>query len=1030
MRIKNILLSLGVVIPMGMSAQQLVMNTTAQGYLDRGKHMFNSRNYVGAIDQLSHAQEMGLTGTAQEEAEYYIALSKFERAENGDISALVDFVENHPTSELAQWAQLKIGDYYFYRGYWNEALESYSLVRNGSLDGDRQEDWIYRRAYALLMCEDGEKHDKAKSLYSKLKDSKRYSQAAKFFQAYIDYADGKYDEAHKTFSAIVDGENPNKELAFQSQYYIAQIDFIKEKYNQVTDLGEKLLNGNDNDYFTTELHRIVGESYYHTGNNGLARQHLNTYFDRCDEDGKMPFRTAGYALGALDYKLKDYSNTIKHMGYATDVDDEMKQSAHLYIGQSKIGLGDEAGAAQAFLIATNASFNDNVRETAFFNYAVLQHKNSKDNFGESITLFEKFLHEYPDSKYKSDVEGVLVDAYVGTNNYEKALESINALPKPGEKVLQAKQFVLYNLGINAITDSKNDEAINYLQQAVDMGAKNQTILNESRLWLAEALYRTGDKASIEKSAQQLKEYFKHAKDKGENTYKAHYSQGSNFFTLGKYNEAISEFQAALASNQLTANVASDAYLRMGDSYYYLEDLNSALDCYKRALEADKNNNPDHAMYQIGQLLALNKKYDEAVAQMDKLMEQCPKSNLLPKVLLEKGNMQAAMNNGAGAIDTYKQLVKTYPKAVEARQALMQQAIVHMGLNNVDDAIEVYKQVVKAYPKSDEAQAAVEDLKLIYADRGELASLESFLKGIKGAPTIKVDDIDRLTFEAAEKDAIDDNPSITRMQEYIEKNPNGAYVSKAKYYIARYYYFKGKYDIALTGLEDALSAGTHTSFAEDAMSMRCDILMRQKQYDKALTAYEELAEKTSSDDNRITAQLGAMRASKALNNWSEVKDKAARVLEHTNLTATEEREATMNRAIANAKLGYKDEAVADFSNLAKDTQSAQGAQAAYELANLYFLSGDLKNAEATTNSFIDAGTPHSYWLAKSFLLLSDIYAKQGKVGDARDYLLSLKDNYPGKEKDITEGIETRLEALKNVKTTTTSSKDKNKKNKKK
>ena len=183
-----------------MAAQPAVMNSGAQGYLERGKNMFNSRNYVGAIDQLNQASRLGLAGTAQEEAEFYIALSKFERAERGDLDALIDFIEEHPTSELAQWAQIKVGDYHFYRGDWNNALLSYSLVRDGALDGDRQEDLVYRRAYANLRLGN---YEVAERQYKSLTSSSRYGKATIFYDAYIDYANGNYDSAMAKFINII-----------------------------------------------------------------------------------------------------------------------------------------------------------------------------------------------------------------------------------------------------------------------------------------------------------------------------------------------------------------------------------------------------------------------------------------------------------------------------------------------------------------------------------------------------------------------------------------------------------------------------------------------------------------------------------------------------------------------------------------------------------------------------------------------------------------------------------------------------------
>jgi len=268
-------------------------------------------------------------------------------------------------------------------------------------------------------------------------------------------------------------------------------------------------------------------------------------------------------------------------------------------------------------------------------------------------------------------------------------------------------------------------------------------------------------------------------------------------------------------------------------------------------------------------------------------------------------------------------------------------------------------------------------------------------------------MDRLTFEAAEKAAIADKPSIDKMQQYINQYPQGAYTAKAKYYIARYNYTKGNYNEALIGINEALSAGGDASFAEDALAIRSDILARQGQYDEALKSYKELAERSSSDDNRTVAQLGAMRVAKQQGSWKEVHALSSQLLNRGGLTAQEEREVTLAKAQASAQMGNTQDAESAFRLLAKDPNTEAGAQAAYELAQMQYEQGNLKGAESTVNALIDAGTPHSYWLAKSFITLSDVYYKQGKVNDAREYLQSLRTNYPGKEQEIFNAIDTRL-----------------------
>ena len=324
------------------------------------------------------------------------------------------------------------------------------------------------------------------------------------------------------------------------------------------------------------------------------------------------------------------------------------------------------------------------------------------------------------------------------------------------------------------------------------------------------------------------------------------------------------------------------------------------------------------------------------------------------------------------------------------------------------------------------------MKLIYADRGQLAEFGKFLSSVPNAPQIDINEVERLTFEAAEKAAIDTRPSIDKMQQYLKAYPAGAYVAKAHYYIARYHYGKGNYDEAMQAIDLSLQGGGDASYAQDVLAMRSDILTRQGHLDEALQSYKDLAERATSDDNRTLAQLGAMRVAKQMGNWNEVRLIATTLLDRGGLTEGEEKEVKLDRALAYAQVGNTQEAESAFRALARDANSEYGAQASYELSRMQYEMGNYKGAEQTINALIDAGTPHTYWLAKSFLTLADVYYKQGNVTQAREYLQSLKTNYPGKEKEILDGIESRLNKWKggNGSSTTVSSSDNGKKKSKK
>ena len=199
MKLKTVVLSTSLAVPALVGAQNVLTNSDAQGYFERGKLMYESHNYTGAIDQMKRVKELPSSATLREQADYYMALSRLERDEAGALNALRAFTANYPTSELMPDVLMRIGNLHFYHGEYGDALTSYSQVRERALDGDMNEDLIYRMAYCNLQLE---QYAEARYLYETLKGTRRYDNATRFYNAYIDYANKHYDAAYAKFSDI------------------------------------------------------------------------------------------------------------------------------------------------------------------------------------------------------------------------------------------------------------------------------------------------------------------------------------------------------------------------------------------------------------------------------------------------------------------------------------------------------------------------------------------------------------------------------------------------------------------------------------------------------------------------------------------------------------------------------------------------------------------------------------------------------------------------------------------------------------
>lgn len=87
------------------------------------------------------------------------------------------------------------------------------------------------------------------------------------------------------------------------------------------------------------------------------------------------------------------------------------------------------------------------------------------------------------------------------------------------------------------------------------------------------------------------------------------------------------------------------------------------------------------------------------------------------------------------------------------------------------------------------------------------------------------------------------------------------------------------------------------------------------------------------------------------------------------------------------------------------------EAEVRLAECQLKNGKEAQAEKRLTEIIDEGGDGGYWLARAYIALADIYSSQDKDTLAAMYLETLRDNYPGNEKDIFEMINSRLKTLK-------------------
>lgn len=123
-----------------------------------------------------------------------------------------------------------------------------------------------------------------------------------------------------------------------------------------------------------------------------------------------------------------------------------------------------------------------------------------------------------------------------------------------------------------------------------------------------------------------------------------------------------------------------------------------------------------------------------------------------------------------------------------------------------------------------------------------------------------------------------------------------------------------------------------------------------------------------------------------------------------------RESQFAKAKILDRRGDKAGALKIFGRLSSNVQTPEGAESAYYVIEEAFRSGDTARAEKLTFEFSDKGTPHAYWLAKSFLLLGDIYVQKGDMFQARATYQSIVDGYTPADDGIIDQAKERIQKL--------------------
>lgn len=956
------------------------------GYLDRGLFYYRSGWTGPAVDQLSHYESIA---DPTEESELALALAAARDADPRAIDLLERFMARYPQSTSCHMVAVVTGNCYMDRGDWAEACRWYSSVGDGSLDPDTDAARLLETGIAMMMLG---RRDEAERILSRLDGTSQESNAL-FYRGYIAYVDRDYPRAMTLLERVTSTAMP----AAMAQYYLCQIYYLDGDNNRALSRARRLTeNTGVPQEYRAEASRIAGEALYNNGESDQAIPYLKRYVREC---GTTPLPSAMYILGMSQYREADYRGAIETLKTPSELNDAMGQSALLTIGQCYMQSGDMSSAIIALNKAVEIDADRAVTEEAYYNYCVARSDGGRVPFGSSVAVFEDFTRRFPSSRYTAKVSEYLAYGYMSDDNYEAALKSIDRISNPSPRIIAARQQVLYTLGARDVAAGRYDDAIRYLDQARAITGQDAATVTECELLLGDCHYRKGD---YSRAATCYSNYLSRASAANPNKTLARYDLGYALFACKQYSKARTQFEQVINTPGISAAMEADATSRIADTYYAGRDLDNALKQYERAARIDPTS-ADYPLYQYASMWGWKGNSKAQIEGLQAMIDRFPRSPLVPQAMLDIAETYTAGNRIDDAIDTYRLIERDYGSTDRGRQAMLLMGTLQASEGRAGDAYDTYSRLIRQHSPSSEASMAARRLQTLAAEQGRLDDYVAFMSSVPNAPAVDPSEIDRATFAAARTPA--------QWEQYLSRYPHGEHAPQALLLLARSAMAANDNDMALNRSTRLVTEYPEGEYITEGLSIKADAEMALGMIPEALEDYRALEMRASDPATLNHSRLGHLKAARDMGRHNEVIELADLLLSSSSSGSGQQSDISFMKAVSLNATGRGEEAAAIWRSLSTNPADLTGAKSLYYLAQYQYDSGDTKGAWKSVNTLIDSNTPHSYWLARGYILTSDLYRAQGDTFEADEYLKSLRDNYPGSEPDIPNMIESRLNASK-------------------
>ncbi len=882
-------------------------------------------------------------------------------AEDQSIQYL-NWISNSPRKEQMYY---HLGQYYFIKNDFQKSLENYKSVGLDNLNNEQIANAKFEMAYCyfnLKMLKE------AKPLFNEIQqlNESKYYLSANYYYGFISYYDHLYDQALKSFKIVEKAEDYKNIIP----YYIAEIYYFQQKKDASLRYSESIINKNEL-YYANELNQLMGKIHYEKGSYVKALPLLENYIKKSTKVSKEII----YELSFCYYKNNQLDKAIEGFRQLSSVNDSLGQNSMYLLGDCYLRTNQKTNAKNAFQFCANNSSNKLQQEISLFNYAKLSYELGFQDI--ALKEMKSYIATYPTSSNFTEAIEIIVKLLDQTNNFTDALSLYESFKKPTTLMQKVYPRILYGRAVEYVNDQQLSNAEGLLNKILSLPVSKVTPF--ANFWKGEIACQN---QKYDEAIRLLTIYLQSgAGVQGEaNPTTAKYNIGFCQLKKENYKQALFYFESIAKSANQSSSLQQDAYVRSGDCYFMLKEFDKANNVYENII-INTLPQSDYAMFQKG-LIAGIKGAEAKILILKDLIKKYPNSNLISNTNLEIASTFMSDEKFSEAVSFLSNVVNSSSVEGLKPAAFLKLGLCYYNMNNNDKSLEYYQQLIKLFPQSSEADEALETVRNIYIEENKTDEYVDFM--LKNGINISVSEADSLAFSSAELkyNANNFSSAISSFINYLSKYPNGSYYLPVNFLLGDCLTKNKEWDKALIAYANVIKKG-YSKFYENASLFSARInYFELKNYLNAKNNFTSLLESTNNQDNLLEALRGLVRCNYQLKDYATANEVANKLLLQKGVSTDDKSIAFL--VLGKSQQGNADylSAISSFKSCRLVNKSSWGAEARYEIANCYFLSGNYSDAEKAALATIKETGNYDFWLTKSYILIGDIYLQQKDYFNAK------------------------------------------------